>query len=139
MRLLFLIILLTVILSSCRFNRPITSVRISKTILEDSLTNIESIKTQYKFLRISRYGIIGHYYAEKKYNDSGELIEKSTVKISARVYDGFIKSKRKRTLYSNKKKAETQLVITKSQGKARGKNILEKTILFDKDGRKKKN
>lgn len=137
MRLYYPLIFLIFILISCKFNRPLTSVRISKIVLKDTLNNGEIIKIHYNFIRISRYGITGDYYVEKKYDSKGFLTNKSTTKISAKVRDGFVKSKRKNIQYINNKKTEIKLSISKSQGWGKGKNILNKTFIFDENGRKR--
>ena len=86
-----LIILFVLLAVGCRFNKPFPSIRIARDVNENS----NEIVTKHKYFRISRYGILGHIYIEKKINTEGDLVEKSIHKYSAWVRDGFVKKHQK--------------------------------------------
>lgn len=130
-----LFILIVLFAVGCRFNKPFPSIRTTKYIKENSDINV----TQYKYFRISRYGLLGHIHIEKKFNTEGDLVEKSIHKYSALVRDGFMKIHRKTIIYSKKgNRKSIHLKISKGIGRGGEKSILDKLILFDDNGKMKK-
>ena len=128
-----LLILFFSLIVGCRFSKPFPSIRITKYVKDNS----NEIVTNYKYFRISRYGILGHIHIEKKINPEGNLIEKSVHKYSAWVRDGFMKTHRKIITYSEKGiRKSVHLKISKGLGRKGEKLILDKTILFDENGKK---
>ena len=98
--------------------------------------NSNEIVTKHKYFRISRYGILGHIYIEKKINTEGDLVEKSIHKYSAWVRDGFVKKHQKTIIYSKKgTRKSVHLKISKGKGRGGSKSILDKIILFDDNGK----
>lgn len=80
---------------------------------------------------------LGIFISKKKINPAGNLIEKSVHKYSAWVKDGFMKIHRKTITYSEiGTRKSVHLKISKGLGRKGEKLILDKTILFDENGKK---
>ncbi|PCJ23276.1 MAG: hypothetical protein COA97_11950 [Flavobacteriales bacterium] len=133
MRKLIILLIICVLLFSCRFQKPFPSIRISKEYRKDSTIVVK----RYKFIRISQYGIFGHLHIEEKYDTNGVLLEKSYHKYSALVRDGRTKVHRRIITFSQEGTVKrVDLKITKNQGRGAAKYKLDKTILYDDNGKR---
>jgi hypothetical protein len=138
-KIITLIFSILIFCSSCRFSVPL--IKFSKEITQSNEYDSglkESETIEYRYFRISRYGIFGGCTLYKDYNEKGELIKLFIEKQKAsNLFDGTQKTKEKTIYYENKKKCRVDYKIIQAFGIG-GKCILDKTVIYNKDGTKTK-